>query len=95
MNLNEQHANFSLALEMLSLLPCEPHRALVADLVADLGLNEADDLKPLVMQLRTDGYQVGLENEYVWIPKAEWTPCQEASANYLQMVYSGDEQEAM
>ena len=94
MNLNEEYANFSLALEMLSLLPCVPHRTLVADVVTDLGLNEADDLKPLVMQLRTNGYQVGLEHAYVWVSKDEWTLCRAAAIRYLQIVYR-DEQEAM
>ena len=95
MNMKREHANFSLALEMLSLLPCVPHRTLVADVVSDLGLNEAHDLEPLVMQLRTDGYQVGLEDAYVWIPQAESTACREAATRYLQIVYGGDEQEAV
>ena len=79
---------------MLSLLPCWPHRALVAHVVGDLGLKEANDLKPLVIQLRKDGYQVGLKHGYVWIPETEWTACQEAAARYLQIVYGDDEQEA-
>ena len=63
--------------------------------VSDLGLNEAADLKPLVTQLQSDGYQVGLQHGYVWIPKEEWGSCQRAATRELQIVYGGDQQEAV
>ena len=91
--MNHEHANFSLALELLSLLPCLPHRALVAHVVSDLGLKEANDLKPLVIQLRKDGYQVGLNHAYVRIPETEWTACRAAATRYLQIVYGDGKQE--
>ncbi len=92
--MKREHVNFSLGLELLSLLPCGPDRALVADVVSDLGLNEADDLLPLLKQLHRDGYQVELKHAHVWIPEAEWMVCREAATHYLQIVYGGDEQAA-
>ncbi len=89
--MKREHTNFSLALELLSLLPRCPNRALVADVVGDLGLNKADDLVPLVMQLHRDGCQVELKHAHVWIPEAEWMVCREAATHYLQIVYDGDE----